>query len=49
MSLIVNKSSQRLKSLTFPSLASLTLVACNGGTANRAPVAAADKLSDNYH
>ncbi len=46
-----NKTNQRLKTLTFPSLASLTLVACGGGggglivtppPANRAPVAAAD-------
>ena len=48
-----NKTNQRLKTLTFPSLASLTLVACSGGggggelvkppLANKAPVAAADK------
>ena len=49
-----NKTNQRLKTLTFPSLASLTLVACSGGggggelvkpppPANRAPVAAVDK------
>ena len=46
------KNNQQLKKLTFPSLASLTLVACGGGggglivappPANRAPVAAADK------
>ena len=50
-----NKTNQRLKTLTFPSLASLTLVACSGGgggelvkpptptPTNAAPVAAADK------
>jgi len=48
-----NKTNQRLKTLIFPSLASLTLVACSGSgggelivtppPANRAPVAAADK------
>ena len=49
-----NKTNQRLKTLTFPSLASLTLVACSGGggggelvkpspPTNRAPVAATDK------
>ena len=46
------KNNQQLKKLTFPSLASLTLVACGGGggglivappPANRAPVAATDK------
>ena len=46
------KNNQQLKKLTFPSLASLTLVACGGGggglivappPANRAPVATADK------
>ncbi|SVD12467.1 uncharacterized protein METZ01_LOCUS365321, partial [marine metagenome] len=47
-------TSQRVKTLTFPSLASLTLAACGGGgggggsmvlptTSNRSPVAAADK------
>ncbi|SVB32683.1 uncharacterized protein METZ01_LOCUS185537, partial [marine metagenome] len=48
-----NKINHRLKTLTFPSLASLTLAACGGGggggpmvqppPVNRAPVAAADK------
>ena len=45
------RSNQGLKKFTFPSLASLTLVACGGGgglivappPANRAPVAATDK------
>jgi len=51
MSTSKDNTNQRLKLLTFPSLASLTLAACGGGggpivqppPANRAPVAEADK------
>ncbi len=51
MSASKDNTNQRLKQLTFPSLASITLAACGGGggqmvqppPANRAPVAAADK------
>ena len=51
MSTSKDNTNQRLKQLTFPSLASITLAACGGGgeqmvhppPANRAPVAAADK------
>ncbi len=51
-----NKSNQRLNTLTFPSLASLTLVACSSGgggelivkppPTNTMPMAAADKTVD---
>ena len=51
MSTSKDNTNQRLKQLTFPSLASITLAACGGGggqmvqppPVNRAPVAAADK------
>ena len=55
MSTSKDNTNQRLKQLTFPSLASITLAACGGGggqmvqppPANRAPVAADKTLTIN--